>query len=129
MRDRRDLGANVAGVECQLPEKHRLATRHPQFHEFGLLVGNFERGVELADRVAAAPEVRSDWILDGGVCCVKGQDIVGAALSYELEVTIDCLRDGVFGWHGFGRYRGVLSADASSAAVVTGRSHTGPRQT
>jgi hypothetical protein len=62
------------------------------------------------NRIVAAPEVRSDWILDCGVCGVKGQDIVGAAFGDELEVTVDSLRDGVFGWHGFARYTCTFSA-------------------
>ncbi len=82
-----------------MPQKRRLVARDTQLREFGLFLDTFDRHVELADGVVAAPEVRSDWVLDGGVGNVQGHDIVGGALGEELEIAIDGLRDGFLGRH------------------------------
>jgi 8-oxo-dGDP phosphatase len=87
-----------------VPQKRRLAAGDPQFGELGLFLGVLEPRVELADRVVAAPEVRSDRILDGCVRGVQGHNLVRGAGGDELEIAIDGLCNGFLGRHAFGRY-------------------------
>src|SRR4029079_15275365 len=69
-------------------------------------------------------------ILDSGVLGVKSGDVVGPPLRERFQVTVDGFGDGFTlafgGRHGRRRYP---SAAAKSSVVVTGRSHTRPRQT
>ena len=101
-----------------MPQERRLAAGDPQFGEFGLFLDVLEPCIELVDGVVAAPKVRSDRILDGGVGGVKGQDIVSFARGDEREIAIDGLCDGFPGWHGSGRYIGSLDGDTGEVPFI-----------
>ena len=56
----------------------------------------------------------------GGVFRIKSEDIVRAAVGDEFEVTVDSLGDGVFGFHGFGRYSRAFSVASKFVAAGDG---------
>ncbi len=89
------------------------------------------------DRLPADVHLAADRILDRRVVGIQLDQIIRAALGDQADVAVDGLGD-VFGSrHGrqvtapglSGPHRHRPSADANSAALVTGRSQTRPRHT
>ena len=115
-------------MDAQRPVERRLVAQHPQGLDIGLAAGVFDRGVEAADGLAADVHLAADGILDRRVGRVERRDPVGVALGDGVEVGVDGLGDLLGARHGPERYTDAPSASARSSALVTGRSHTRPRQ-